>query len=183
MSKRKIEVVDYDPGWITLFQDEVTTLKEALGTLIVSAHHIGSTAVPGLAAKPIIDILLEVSDVHALNACSNAMRAIGFEPRGEYGINGRRYFEKGGNARSHHLHAFEVGNEHIDRHLAYRDYLRANPDVASEYARLKCRIAKECNNNSTVYGEGKSAFVQHHERLALVQYANVKDERRQVHGP
>jgi GrpB-like predicted nucleotidyltransferase (UPF0157 family) len=102
-------------------------------------HHVGSTAVPGLAAKPIIDILIEVTGLEALDALHEDMKVIGYKPKGEFGIPGRRYYQKGGKQRTHQIHAFVTGDFNVTRHIAFRDYLRANSDVAREYGEVKKR--------------------------------------------
>lgn len=134
---------------------------------IVKIHHIGSTSVPGLKAKPIIDILLAVKDVGALDAFDAEMKALGYTPRGEYGIPGRRFYLKGLHNRTHHIHAFNAGSAGAQRHLAFRDYLIAHPDIAKKYEILKVRCAEECHNNIDRYCEGKHDFVQAHEKKAL----------------
>lgn len=173
MSLRTVEVVPYDSRWPLLFEDEAMLLHRALGGVAVQVHHIGSTAVPGLAAKPIIDILLEVTSLDALDALNDAMRAIGYEPRGELGIPRRRYFPKGGLDRTHQIHAFAVGDEHVARHLAFRDYLRAHPETAREYGELKMAVARECANDIERYCDGKDAYVKAVEARALQAYAAV----------
>ena len=109
-NKRIIQVVAYDPKWPELFQIESEALAAVLGDEILRVHHIGSTAVPGLAAKPIIDILLEVKDVNTLDEYNAAMERLGYTARGEYGVPGRRFFLKGLHNRTHHVHAFNVGS-------------------------------------------------------------------------
>ena len=164
---RKIQVVDYDPTWPDLFEIESTLLGRTLGSLAIGIHHIGSTAVPRLPAKPIIDILFEVSDLAALDALNGQMSAIGYEPKGEYGIAGRRYFQKGDDQRTHHIHAFVTGDVNLIRHIAFRDYLRANPAVAQEYGELKKQIARTCNNDIEKYSYGKNNFIKHYAAIAL----------------
>jgi GrpB-like predicted nucleotidyltransferase (UPF0157 family) len=168
---RAVQVVEYDPVWPTMFWSERELLRRALGCAAVEIHHIGSTAVPGLAAKPIIDILIEVTDLAALDERNRAMEAIGYETKGEFGIPGRRYFRKGGENRSHHVHAFASGDLNVGRHLAFRDYLRSHPEVAAEYARLKMRVAQECGNDIARYCDGKDAYVKQIESLALQEGA------------
>jgi GrpB-like predicted nucleotidyltransferase (UPF0157 family) len=167
MSLRVVEVVPYHPRWPVLFEDEAALLRRTLGDVAVHIHHIGSTSVPGLVAKPIIDILLEVTSLAALDALNEAMRAIGYEPRGELGIPRRRYFPKGGMDRTHQVHAFVVGDEHGMRHLAFRDYLRAHPETAKEYGELKIAIARDCDNDIERYCDGKDAYVKRVEALAI----------------
>lgn len=164
---RIIRVVDYDPRWPGLFQAESKLISETLGGLIVSIHHIGSTAVPGLAAKPIIDILLEVKDVNELDSHNSEMEKLGYTPKGELGIPGRRYFSKGAADRTHQIHAFNAGSSGAVRHLAFRDYLIAHPQIAQEYAELKRKCARECDNDIEKYGALKNDFVKTHEKLAL----------------
>ena len=167
---RKIEVVDYNPAWPDLFAAERNLLQQTLDGVVVRIHHIGSTSVPGLAAKPIIDILMEVTDVEELDSYTNEMLLIGYEALGEYGIPGRRFFRKGGDNRTHHIHAFAAGDYDVIRHIAFRDYLRENPEVAAEYAKLKKNVAAECNNDSEKYCDGKDEFVKFHESLALSKF-------------
>lgn len=134
---RRMTVLDYSPEWPTLYTREISLLRAVLGSEIVRAHHIGSTAVPGLAAKPIIDILLEVRSVERLDTFDNAMEGLGYQPRGEFGIPGRRYYPKGDDERTHHVHAFAVDDPHIEVHLAFRDYLRVHPSSVAEYSAVK----------------------------------------------
>ena len=164
---RTIEVVEYNPLWPKRFESERDLLHRTLRDVAVEIHHIGSTAVPGLAAKPIIDILIEVTDLSALDSLDGEMEAIGYEPKGEFGIPGRRYFRKGGDERTHHIHAFAQGDFNVTRHVAFRDYLRANPDVAREYGELKKRVALECQNDIDRYCDGKDAYINRVEAIAV----------------
>ena len=91
---------------------------------------------------------------------------------GAFGIPGRRYYRNGGTHRTHHIHAFAVGDDHIQRHLAFRDYLRMHPEVRLAYAALKMRLASECNHDNECYCDGKDSFVKHHEAQALEWIAN-----------
>lgn len=163
----KVEVVEYDTDWALRFKREKDLLIEQLGAVAEAVHHIGSTSVEGLAAKPIIDIILEVKSLEALDAMTHKLEALGYEAMGEFGIVGRRYFRKGSDERTHHIHAFAVGDENIARHLAFRDYLKAHPAVRAEYESLKCKLAKNCNNDVEVYCDGKDGFIKLHEANAL----------------
>ena len=124
---RKVEVKLYDGKWGSMFEEESRRLYEIFGAEIIELHHIGSTSVKGLHAKPIIDLMPVVKDIHRMNDYNTAMIAIGYEPKGENGIAGRRYFQKGGDHRTHHVHMYAWGHSEIKRHLAFRDYLRAHP--------------------------------------------------------
>lgn len=141
---RKIEVVDYRPEWDTMFKVESKKIKKILGKNCVGVYHIGSTSVKGLPAKPIIDIMPVVKDISLVDAHNGEFEALGYECRGEFGIPGRRFFAKGGDNRTHHIHIFEQSNQtDIQRHIAVRDYLNAHSDTAAEYAALKKKLAAE----------------------------------------
>lgn len=177
LKKRRIEIVDYDRRWPDLFQEEARLLSEVLSTELVRIHHIGSTAVAGLKAKSVIDILLEVKDVNALDAYDSAMKKIGYIPKGEFGIPGRRFYLKGPDRRTCHVHAFTAGSHDVRRHIAFRDYLMAHPLVAGEYGALKARCASECNDDIDRYCDGKRDFVAFHETRALEWTQHQGQER------
>lgn len=165
--QRKIEVVPYDPIWVKLFEEEAARISEAIPEGLIAVHHIGSTSVPGLAAKPIIDILLEVSNLTLLDGFDSNMESIGYTVKGEFGIPGRRFYLKGLIDRTHHIHAFEQGSVGVHRHLAVRDYLRTYPEQAAEYGGLKSEIAKQFEHDNDRYCNAKHDFVQALEQRAL----------------
>ena len=132
---RKIEVVDYNPEWEKQFKEEAKKIKAILGKNCVEIHHIGSTSVKGLKAKPVIDIMPVVKDISLVDGQNAQFEALGYECMGEFGIPGRRFYRKGGDNRTHHIHIFQKDNTaQIQRHLAVRDYLRSNKEKAEEYA-------------------------------------------------
>jgi GrpB-like predicted nucleotidyltransferase (UPF0157 family) len=171
-----MSVVDYDPTWPEAYGAEIARIRTVLGDQILHAHHIGSTAVPGLAAKPVIDILFEVRDLAQLDARDGEMRSIGYEPRGEFGVLGRRYYPKGGDERTHHVHAFAVGDPRIAEHLAFRDYLRVHPDTASDYARVKREAATNHRHDPDGYFAFKQETVSRILSDALV-WADRREDR------
>jgi GrpB-like predicted nucleotidyltransferase (UPF0157 family) len=169
---RRVIVVPYDPAWPGLFDEEAARLRPVFGGNLVALHHIGSTAVPGLAAKPIIDMLPEVRDIGAVDSLNDALAELGYLAWGEYGIPGRRYFNKGGAVnRTHHMHCFEQGSDGLVRHLAFRDYLRAHPAEAEAYGRLKAGLAQQHPSDIEGYMDGKDGFVKGMERTALAWQA------------
>lgn len=165
---RTMTIAAYDNQWPGLFETESTLLLGTLGTLILRIHHIGSTSVPNLAAKPVIDILLEVSSLNELDHANAAMTNAGYTSRGENGIPNRRYFTKGSDQRSHQVHAFAVGDGQIIKHLAFRDYLRHNSSAAEQYAEIKHAAALASENDAHRYSALKAEFIEHHLRLALI---------------
>jgi len=158
--QRTMEVIASSDRWPEMYAREAEQLRRVLGDEIVRIHHIGSTSVPGLAAKPVIDILVEVHSVEALDGYAAAMQTLGYEPRGEFGIPGRRYYPKGGDLRTHHVHAFASGDPHVFRHLAFRDYLRTHPECAVAYGEVKRRAAAAHRTDPEGYVEYKRAFVE-----------------------
>ncbi|MCG7387852.1 GrpB family protein [Pantoea sp. ACRSB] len=164
---RTATVIPYDRQWPTIFEKESLLLKAVAGEVIIAVHHIGSTAVPGLSAKPVIDILLEVVGLNELDRCTSALARAGYRPRGENGIVGRRYFIKGGDRRSHQVHAFAEGNSQIVKHLAFRDYLIKNATVAAHYARIKYAAVLAANNDIHRYSALKADFIEYYSMLAL----------------
>lgn len=155
-----VEIVAYNPAWPELYLQKATRLKPLLGENLVALHHIGSTAVPGLAAKPTIDILAVVRSHTRLDACNPALEGLGYQPKGEYGIPGRRYFRMlDGEVHLFHIHAFEQGHSEIGRHLNFRDYLRAHPNDAGAYEELKRSLADRYRHDLKGYTEGKTDFI------------------------
>ncbi|RDX02537.1 GrpB family protein [Listeria kieliensis] len=164
----QITVVDYDSKWETMYLKEELALKEMLQEDLISSFHIGSTSVSGLKAKPIIDILLVVNDIAGVDTLSSSFEKLGYEVMGEFGIKGRRYFRKGGDNRTHQIHAFQFDQvQDIERHLSFRDYLRQNPQVCVAYGDLKRELAAKYPNDIEGYGDGKDDFVKKVEQEAL----------------
>jgi len=164
-----VTVVKHDPLWAVQFETESQRIRESLNTIIVNIHHIGSTSIPDIHAKPVIDMLLEVDDVTALDLFNESLSLLGYEAMGEYGIPGRRYFRlddcKG--VRRFQLHAFQAGIYDVIRHLAFRDYMRVHPDLAALYGSLKKQLAREHRDDMDAYIAGKDSFIKEHERKAL----------------
>lgn len=169
----RVEVVPPDPTWKEKFETEAQQIARVMGENVVAIHHIGSTAIPGIYAKPIIDFLVEVRDIHQTDAHTAEMTAIGYEALGEFGLPGRRYFRKNRSPeiRTHNVHTYEVGSSEITRHLAFRDYLIAHPAIAQQYSDLKQQLAQQHPQDIEGYMDGKDAFVKAIERQALVWYA------------
>lgn len=164
----KVEVVEYNKEWPILFRKEAQKIKSILGDELIDIYHIGSTAVENLKAKPIIDIMPVVRDITKIDAYNKEFESLGYEPKGEFGIVGRRYFRKGLEIRTHQIHIFEISNsKDIERHLAVRDYLRTHPQDAIEYGQLKSKLAALHPSDIEAYCDGKDAFVKKLERKAL----------------
>ncbi len=166
-SVREIQLTPYNIAWEKEFSKEAATLTTTMSAQVLEIHHIGSTAVPGLSAKPIIDLLIEVKDIKNVDTYNQKMEQLGYEAKGENGIKGRRYFQKGGNERTHHVHVYEKGHPEINRHLSFRDYLRTHPDAAKEYETLKIELAHRYRFEPKKYVENKTNFIHKIDGLAL----------------
>lgn len=163
------QVVPHHPEWKQQYASEADQISRALNNMAGTLHHIGSTAIPGIYAKPIIDILLEVDELDALDSRRAAMEQLGYEVMGEFGISGRRYFRKNdaSGIRTHQVHAFQAGSIGATRHLAFRDYMIAHPEAAQAYGVLKEALARQHPDDFEAYMNGKDAFIQEHEAKAL----------------
>lgn len=167
----EIVLAEPDPGWSEAFTVEAERIRPAFGALLIALHHIGSTAVPGLRAKPVIDILAVVTSVQALDAQADRFEALGYEVMGEFGLPGRRYFrrEDSRGVRTHQVHAYaRESSIEIERHLDFRDYIREHPETARAYADLKQRLAAGCRGDMRRYSDGKTAFIREIEQRAAL---------------
>lgn len=173
---RKVEVVPHSPQWRAAFEVEAKRVAAALGENVVAVHHIGSTAIPHIYAKPVIDLLVEVRDITEVDGRSSAMASLGYEVMGEFGIPGRRYFRKDNRAgsRTHQLHVFAASSAQVARHLAFRDYMIAHPEDAQEYSELKRKLAQAHAQNMDGYIDGKDDFIKEMDRRAA-QWRAVQD--------
>jgi GrpB-like predicted nucleotidyltransferase (UPF0157 family) len=166
---RRVVLVDHDPMWHEMAREEAQRVSEALAPEVVAIHHIGSTAIPQIKAKPVLDFLVYVRDLGALDANQGRLAEIGYVARGEFGIPGRRYFVKDTRGvRTHQLHCFLNGDPEGERHILFRDYLRAHPDEASTYERLKMELAERFGHDTNVYADAKTEYVREVERRARI---------------
>jgi GrpB-like predicted nucleotidyltransferase (UPF0157 family) len=158
----------HSAAWAEAFEREASSIAGALSDLPIELHHIGSTAIPAIVAKPVIDMLGIVPAVEELDVHTHRLAALGYEALGEYGIVGRRYFRKNApdGVRTHQLHVFAAGCPEIQRHLDFKDYLRAFPEEATAYGALKQALAVRCGSDMRAYSEGKTAFIREVERRA-----------------
>ena len=159
LQKGTVKLVPHMELWHQLFAEEEARLREAIGEHVAAIEHVGSTAICGLSAKPIIDIAAAVREAADAERCVRPLEKIGYEYRGESGIAGRYYFVKG-EPRTHHLHMLELGSDFWKKHLLFRDYLRKHREVAEEYERLKRELAIKYERDREAYTEGKSRFIE-----------------------
>ncbi|MTT33282.1 GrpB family protein [Terrilactibacillus sp. BCM23-1] len=168
---RKVEVVPYTTDWVKQFEKESSRLKHVLSDLLVNIHHIGSTSIQGMSAKPTIDIMVEVNNIDQVDRYKDQMASLGYESLGENGIKGRRYFHRlaeDGVTQLTHVHVFEHGSVTAIRHLAFRDFLRAHEDLAVFYSQLKTKLSTQFPYDIESYIEGKEVAIKKIEEQALI---------------
>lgn len=178
---KKIEVVDYNPNWQQEFEAIKVVLLKQLADETVEIEHIGSTAVPGLKAKPVLDIDITIEDKNQLQTVISKLATLGYKHRGDLGITGREAFKRtsddipqDGSGRiwqKHHLYVCIKGNTALSNHLKLRDYLRQHPAKAVEYGELKSQLAQQFTYNMDAYIDGKTDFI-----VAILNEMNVSKE-------
>lgn len=172
-----ITVTEYNPLWVKKYEEESLLIKDILVGNCIAIYHIGSTSVKGLAAKPIIDIMVVVKNLEKVDDAAKDFSKIGYEYLGEFGMSGRRYLRKGGDERTHQIHIFQADDwNNIGRHLAFRDYMRTHEKERNEYAKIKIELAHRFPYDIDGYCDGKENFVRKIEELALSQFDGTWDE-------
>jgi len=167
----KITLTDYAPDWPQRFEAEKTLLRQHISQPAV-IEHIGSTAIPGLCAKPIIDILIGVASLARINEAVPQIEALGYEYISAYEdqMPYRRFFRKWNNGiRTHHIHMVEEKSTFWNRHLSFRDYLRAHHDIAAQYGELKRALAEKEWDDMNDYADAKTAFIRDVEKRAAAK--------------
>ena len=162
MGRRTVDLYEHDPVWASQFEDAGQELVEALGDLVASIHHIGSTAVVGLIAKCTIDIAIEVRSIARFVEVIPRLEALGYEYRTSSWFHDDHAFLRRirGDERTHHLHVVAQGCTDLKDWLNFRDWVRRNPSAARRYADVKRRLAEEHHNDRAAYVEGKTAIVE-----------------------
>lgn len=177
--KRQITLAPHNPNWTQQYKAETAVLTPIFADNLLTIHHIGSTAVPGVRAKPIIDMLPIVWHIEQVENIVEAMAQVGYIYKGENGIAGRRYFRKGSDGRhSHHIHVYQTGRPEIAHHLLFRDYLWTHTKKARAYNQLKAELAQTYREDPAAYTSAKSDFIQ-----AVIQEAVIwqREGQRPLH--
>jgi GrpB-like predicted nucleotidyltransferase (UPF0157 family) len=164
-------VVDYDPHWPRLFETLRSSIWSAVADIVISIEHVGSTAVPGLAAKPVIDIDVVVPE-EAVAVGIVRLTALGYQHRGDHGVPKREAFRSPNGSPRHHLYLCPSSSPALAYHLAIRDYLRTHPSDARAYGELKKRLALEFAHDSIGYVEAKTRFL-----VAILRQIGFSDDR------
>jgi GrpB-like predicted nucleotidyltransferase (UPF0157 family) len=139
LKNNELKFLNYNPEWQKLFEEEKKLLQSTIGNQFLDIQHIGSTSIPDIIAKPILDIGLAVNNFEAASVCIEPLENIGYSYKGESGIPRRHWFVKG-NPTTHHLHILEIDSQNWKNNLIFRDYLRQNSEVAQQYSKLKIKL-------------------------------------------
>jgi GrpB-like predicted nucleotidyltransferase (UPF0157 family) len=158
-----VTIADYDPQWPILFESEKAAILSLIGHVVVAVEHVGSTAVPGLGAKPIIDIMVAVRYLADAQECVGPLQSIGYKyiPEHEASIPERRFFRKPPHGtRAFHLHMVKLTSDFWKRHLLFRDYLRTHRKEAQRYYQLKKELAAKFGLDRDAYTDAKASFIE-----------------------
>lgn len=168
-----VELRPSSPDYPALFGEERARVQHALGPLAIDIQHVGSTSVPGLVAKPILDLAVAVRDAGAMPLCVEPLAEIGYAFMGDRVGNGEAFFAKGSDeARTHYLHLLPINHPHWQAYLVFRDTLREQAELRDEYARLKLALAGEHRERRTEYTAHKAGFIER-----VLQRGRVDGER------
>ena len=174
---RRVELVPYDTTWPQTFASMRRRILDACGGVVVDVEHIGSTSIPGLAAKDVVDLMPGLRAFEDGTGCVAAMESVGFEYKGEFGIPGRHYFKMDDpvtGKRLHNCHMYAVGHDEWVAHLAFRDYLRAQDDWRDRYETLKRALAVQHPDDVEAYADAKTDFVK---EVVARQFAETGSDR------
>jgi GrpB-like predicted nucleotidyltransferase (UPF0157 family) len=155
----ELRLVAVGPEWSLRFSAERDRLSNALGPVAIDIQHVGSTAVPGILAKPILDIAVAIQSFENFYPFVPLLVALGYEYRGEYGIPRRHYFVHGTPRRTHHVHMLEQHSADWERHIRFRDRLLRSPAIAAQYSELKLASVSESSGNRDLYQSLKLSFI------------------------
>lgn len=163
-------IKEYDPQWPILFEQLRITFAELLGDMVSAIEHVGSTSVPGLAAKPIIDLDVLLASADYLPETIRRLATFGYEHEGELGITAREAFRGPLNLFEHHLYVCLPNGEEFRRHILLRNYLRSHPADVSAYSKLKWELLARLGNDRAAYIQGKDGFVKQLVQRAIASH-------------
>lgn len=157
---KRVELTAHNPEWKLMFTNAANEIKSILRENFIDVIHIGSTAIPKIYAKPIVDVLPIVKDLNLVDALNPKFEALGYICMGEYGIPGRRFYWKSKNKRTHNIHLFELGNPEIKRHIAFKEFMLEYDDFAQAYSLIKRSLSDVFPQDIENYVNGKASFIQ-----------------------
>ena len=174
----QVIIVDYDPNWPQMYEQEKARIQDAIGEYLIDIQHVGSTSIPGLSAKPIIDIMPIIRDIALIPHCVQPLESLDYAYFGENGIPGRYYFRKPADIMSqphtYHLHVLEKGHDQWAMMLLFREYMLLHPESAQQYDLLKRELATKFGFDRVGYTDAKESFVKSIIRAAVEEAMSEK---------
>jgi GrpB-like predicted nucleotidyltransferase (UPF0157 family) len=168
LDKGIVRLAPHNAGWVQVYETERARIEAAIGPHILEVQHVGSTSIPGIAAKPIVDIAVGVASFEGARVCIAPLEALGYTYRGEHGIPGRHYFTRG-DPTLYHVHMHETTSRAWGNLVLFRDYLLRHPEEARAYLALKQRLAGLHRHDRRAYTDGKAPFIEHILELARAE--------------
>ena len=166
-----VELEDYNSNWEKEYLKEEKLLKEVLKDYIIEIHHIGSTSIKGLKAKPVIDILIVIKSLNQIEKIEDILKEYDYTNRGKQGVNDRFFFAKGSeDARTHYIHFVEPKSDTYYNQVYFKKYLIEHPDYIEKYCNLKQELASKYKDERSKYTQGKNDFIKDVIRKAKEEY-------------
>lgn len=185
MDTGQVIIVDYNPQWPQMYEQEKARIQDVIGEYLIDIQHVGSTSIAGLSAKPIIDIMAVVRDISLVEQCVKSLEALDYFYQGEGGIPGRHFFrkpiDKSHTARTHHIHMVDKGHEQWAMYQLFREYMLLHPESVRQYDILKRELAIKHGSDRAVYTAAKAPFIESIIRAAVIEGLNeMKSKRRSI---
>lgn len=155
----RIVIAEYDPAWVAMFEELCTFVRPVVKDHMIRIEHVGSTSVPGLAAKPIVDMDVVVRTEEDVRSIIRCLATLGYVHEGDLGVSGREAFIPPSIVKWHHLYVCTIDNAEFSKHIRFRDYLRSHPEEAQKYGDLKRELAQQYENDRAAYTNAKGVFV------------------------
>lgn len=179
----QVIIVDYNPQWPHMYEQEKSRIQDAIGEYLIDIQHVGSTAIPGLSAKPIIDIMPVIRNISLVEQCVKPLEALDYLYKGELGIPGRHYFSKpidsSQTGRLYHLHMVEKGHDQWAMYQLFREYMLLHPESVREYDTLKRELAIQYGSDRAAYTEAKAPFIESIIRASVIEAMSEKKKSAQ----
>lgn len=161
LKRKKVKLFSYNPAWEKLYKKEAELLRSVIGKYVLDIQHVGSTSIPEVKAKPIIDIAIGVKNLKDGEKCIKPLKQLGYEYKHSAGIKGRHFFAKGSEKNwTHHIHIVKLNGRFWKNYILFRDYLRKHKKAIQEYNELKEKLAKKYKNDRDTYTAQKHSFIQ-----------------------
>ena len=160
LKRGAVKLLLYNPKWKESFEKEKRRLQKVLGDLVISIEHVGSTSVPGVSAKPIIDIAIVVKSIKSSDKFTKLLQGLGYQYKQDDNVPGRLFFTKGSeNKRTHYIHIIELGGKEWKNLILFRDYLLSHKQAVIAYNKLKNKLAEDYSSDRKSYTSGKNDLI------------------------